>query len=701
MIDRARVLKNGDTFAIFDPSGDIESSGFPELGLYHRDTRFLSRLRLEIGIGKLVLLRSAVSEDNTLLAVDLANAEAWCAGGFTASTGAIEICRTKFLWEATCYERVRVRNSESTTFELSLNLEFDADFVDLFEVRGIKRKRRGDRLPTELRGNAIELAYEGLDGQLRRTSIRFDPSPVELVGTRASYRLRLEAGAEQTFDVVICCQAVSESLLDYDEAALRSAVAQRVLKAEEPEIITVNKEYNAWWNRSAADLHMMLTETRYGPYPYAGLPWYSTAFGRDGIITALECLWFDPSIARGVLSFLAATQADEENPARDAQPGKILHETRSGEMSVMREVPFDRYYGSIDSTPLFVMLAGAYYERSGDLDFIRSIWPNVERALGWIDTFGDIDGDGFIEYMRSSQGGLRNQGWKDSDAAIFHADGSLAEGPIAVCEVQAYVYGAKRAAAAIARVLQNESLAEDLARQAETMRRRFEETFWCEDLSTYALALDGMKELCRVRTSNAGHCLFAGIASNDRARCVAATLTREASFSGWGVRTVAVGEARYDPSSYHNGSVWPHDNAIIAAGLARYGLKQDAAKIFAGLFDASSFFDLHRLPELFCGFRRSSTNGPTPYPVSCSPQTWASCSVFLLLSACLGLNIRDGLQKIVFTNPCLPEFLPELTLNRLRVGDATIDLSLVRRGSDVEVDVVDQEGHVGVEVRKN
>jgi glycogen debranching enzyme len=583
---------------------------------------------------------------------------------------------------------------------IPLEIAFDADFADLFEVRGDTRKRRGTLSVAVVDARTVRFTYVGLDAITRCTTIHFDPPPAYLAERYARWDMDLDALDLAGVVMKIVCTLDGPGA---EPPHLLSAyrTARRVRNGrinERSSISSANELFNTVIDRAASDIDMLLTQTEYGLYPYAGIPWYSTIFGRDGIITALELLWVAPEIAKGVLETLAATQATETNEAKDSEPGKIVHEMRGGEMARLGEVPFRRYYGSVDATPLFVMLAGDYLSRSGDLDTIRTIWPNLKAALGWIDDHGDLDGDGFVEYARMTERGLANQGWKDSFDSIFHADGSAAEGPIALCEVQAYVFAARRAAAAMA-----EALGEDgtgYARGAETMRQRFEEYFWIEEMGCYALALDGRKQPCRVLSSNAGHALFAGIASPERAERLAGLLTGKRFFSGWGVRTIAAGEARYNPMAYHNGSVWPHDNALIALGLARYGHKDEVLKIFQGLIEAAVYDECRRLPELFCGFTRRRKRGPTSYPVACSPQAWAAAAPFALVAAATGLDLGHKEGMVLLANPALPPFLDDLVLRDVSVAGSRLDLSLSRSGDDVTTAVTRREGKASLVIVK-
>jgi glycogen debranching enzyme len=530
--------------------------------------------------------------------------------------------------------------------------------------------------------------------------LTFDPKPEMLLGNQATFRAVLRPHGEATFDVVVSCEQgrARSGATRYTTAAVRATEDLAAARRGACAVHTSDPRFNNWINRAESDVVMMTTAMATGPYPYAGVPWFSTPFGRDGIITALERLWLDPTLARGVLAFLADTQAHEVDPVHDAEPGKILHEARGGEMAAVGDVPFRRYYGSVDATPLFVWLAGEYYRRTADREFITALWPHVERALEWIDTFGDRDGDGFVEYLQSSPNGLVQQGWKDSHDSIFHADGALAPGPIALCEVQGYVYAAWMAAAELAGNLGQPGRADDLRRRAAELRDHFGRTFWCEDLGTYALALDGAKTPCRVRTSNPGHCLWAGIAAPDHGRRVGETLLSDHLFSGWGIRTLARGEARYNPMSYHNGSVWPHDNAVAAAGLTRYGLQAEALRVLHAMFDVSQSVDLNRLPELFCGFERRAGEGPTRYPVACAPQAWSAASVFLVLQACLGLDVRADPPAVRFNAPQLPGDLREVRIENLRVGTGTVDLLLRTRDRAVDIEVLRRDRNIDVSI---
>jgi glycogen debranching enzyme len=602
--DRRLVLTRGDTFAVFDRYGDVQPIGVAQHGLFHQETRYISKLGLRIDGKRPLLLSSAIREDNVVLAVDLTNPDLEMEPGVLMCRGTVHIHRTKFLLDTSCFERILLRNYGLAALSFDLSLEFSADFADIFEVRGHVREKKGVELAPELREFGATLSYEGLDHIIRRTRIRWSPRPTSVASSLIRFSFHLEPKAEQDVEFVISCEGNGTRFIAPGFSAALAKATTRLQCPEQDEVVirTSNEQFNEWLNRSRADLRMMITSTPFGPYPYAGVPWFNTVFGRDGIITALECLWFDPWLAKGVLSYLANTQAQTLDAERDAEPGKILHETRKGEMAGLGEVPFGRYYGSVDATPLFVLLAAAYYERTADLEFLRSIWPNIEAALDWIDHFGDQDGDGFVEYSRQSSKGLAQQGWKDSHDSVFHADGNLAEGPIALCEVQAYVYAAKRGIATAAGELGFSARARQLAREASDLQSRFQANFWCDELSMYVLALDGSKRHCKVRSSNAGQCLFSGIASQADFQRTVSSLSSDAFFSGWGVRTIAESEQRYNPMSYHNGSVWPHDNALIAFGLIRARDKELATKILNGLFDVSTFLELYRLPELICGF---------------------------------------------------------------------------------------------------
>ncbi len=693
------TLKHGDTFAVFDNNGDAAPAMDSPDGIYHKDTRHLSRLTLTIGGHRPLLLGAALRNDNALLSCDLTNPDLCDADGkLEIDQDLIHLRRSRFIWNGTLYERIIVRNFDDSMRCVRIALHFEADFADLFEVRGSRRPARGVIHPPQVFEDRVLLSYTGLDRKRRETNLRFHPAPARLTESSARFDLYIEPRQSQTILLEVRCGPADERPLP--EAffiAIRDARrALRKTSGRAAKVTSSNELFNEHLDRAIADLYTLVTEQPEGPYPFAGVPWFSTVFGRDAIITALETMWFDPSIAKGVLTYLAANQARELNPAADAEPGKILHEIRQGEMAELGEVPFRRYYGSIDSTPLFVMLAGAYHERTGDLATIGKLWPAIEAALAWIDDYGDRDGDGFVEYGRATGDGLVNQGWKDSHDSVFHADGRIAQGPIAMAEVQAYAYGAWTAAAALSRALGDETRSATCRQRAETLRRRFDEIFFDAELGTYILALDGAKNPCRVRASNAGHALFTGIALPERAGRVIETLMEPSSFSGWGVRTVATTESRYNPMSYHNGSVWPHDNAIIAAGMARYGFRAEAERILEGLFSAATYLELRRLPELFCGFPRKRNQGPTSYPVACSPQAWAAVAPLSLLQSCLGLSFDPERGQVIVDQPVLPRMVDYMALSRLSIGDRHVSIDLRRTSGGVTVSLMRRVGNLRV-----
>jgi len=681
--DRIHILNHSNTFGVFDRWGNISPNGRMVQGVYHEGTRYINELVLTINGQKPLLLSSAIKEDNDILSVDLTNP-------FLADCGVLEntihISRHQFIRESAYYEDIQCVHYGDQECSIVLGLSFNGDFKDIFEIRGINRIVNTNEVMRSSTDTEAVLQYLGLDGINREAVLNFSSDAQCRIGKNGA-RFSVLLKPSQPVNIRYCIDfrqgENSKPAPDYLKA--KKAIQEDLNKSRRlfADLISVNSQFNHWINRSEIDLISLLAETPYGKYPYAGVPWYNTPFGRDGIITAIETLWLAPEISKDVLLFLARNQADALIPEQDAEPGKILHEARNSEMANTGEVPFKQYYGTIDATPLFIMLAGMYYERTADIELIKAIWPNIKSALHWIDNYGDLDGDGFVEYKFKAKNGLTNQGWKDSFDAVMHKDGRLADPPIALCEVQGYVFSAKKHAAKLARVLNDEALSIRLDREAEKLKQIFNEKFWDNELNCYVLALDGEKRPCRVVSSNAGQCLFTGIADYDKAAKLAEVLLSNDMFTGWGIRTLSSAEARFNPMSYHNGSVWPHDNALIAYGLSLYGFTEHSLKIMEALFDSSLYIDMQRLPELFCGFKRRPNEGPTAYPVACSPQAWSVAVVFMLLQACFRIDVNALTKTITFNKPVLPPYLRQIYIKDLMLDGAYCCLNITRQDNDV------------------
>lgn len=699
--EKTFILKHDNSFGIFNKYGDILSYRKSVQGLFHDGTRFLSGFQLKFQGQRPLYLSSNLTEGNEMLSVDLTNPDILEDNKLVLEKGLIHIMRNKTLWDGVFYEQMSFFNYGLNTIEFTIDLTYDADFNDIFEIRGTERPKRGIELPLKIVDNNIIIGYVGLDNIERSTQISFHPEPDLIEGNIAVYNIKLAPG--QSFLISTSIGFMTDGTPDSEIGTFQLAMKKHNRRFElanqsSCEIFTSNEQFNHWINRSAIDLTTMVTETLHGQYPYAGIPWYNTPFGRDGIITALECLWMNPEIAKGVLNYLAYCQAKEEDAFRDAEPGKILHESRKGEMAMLNEIPFRQYYGSIDSTPLFVVLAGEYYNRTQDIETIKALWPNIDLALRWIDKYGDIDGDLFVEYERKESSGLFNQGWKDSHDSVSYADGRIVDPPVALCEVQGYVYDAWQKAAFLSATLGYYERAEELKQKAESLKEKFAAHFWSEEKSTYYLALSSNKKPCDLISSNAGHCLFSGIADPEHAKKVAESLLSNEMFTGWGIRTLASSEIRFNPISYHNGSVWPHDNALIAYGFAKYGLKEEVKKIAAGLFDASLFIENQRLPELFCGFTRRPGEAPTAYPVACSPQAWSVASVFMIIQALLGMEINECDDYIKFYKPVLPDFLDKLIIRNLKFKNYKLDIQFIRSINSVSIALLNKNIPVTIEI---
>ena len=676
------ALKSGSVFVCTRPDGDIRAGPVSGEGLYAQDTRHLSELRLTIGGLAPVLLSSAMQSGHDAV-INATNPILRTDDQIEVPQETLNVRRTVLIADRLHY-RVRVRSfrphAVSTTVELSLA----ADFADVFEVRRVGRRTGGSILPPSRDGDELRFAYAASDGQRRETLVQLSPSParVDLGADRARVAWDVTLAAGEAISLLITVQPVHRAR-PAAAATLEQAAAE--LDAEHARwvsgcasVTTDNELFDRFIDASMRDLHALLMPLGDTALPAAGIPWYVAPFGRDSLVTACETLMINPGVARGTLLALARLQATADEPWRDAEPGKILHELRTGELARTGSIPHTPYYGTVDATPLFLMIAGGYYRWTLDLETMAQLRPALDAALAWIDEWGDRDGDGFVEYERRSEAGLDNHGWKDSHDAVVHADGSLAEGPIALVEVQGYVYEAKLRIADVYQALGDPDRATELRAQAGALRVAFNEAFWDPDEGYYVLALDGRKAQVRSVTSNAAHCLYCGIADDDKAGLVAERLMAPDMFSGWGVRTLSSGSPAYNPMSYHNGSVWPHDNAIAAAGLKRYGFDAGTARIAGGLFDVAAGARDFRLPELFCGFGRDESKSVVAYPVACIPQAWAATAPFMLLQALLGISAHAPGNTLTVDRPLLPEWLSSVHVRGIRVGASHASLAFVR-----------------------
>src|SRR5665213_3504227 len=674
-------IKDGDTFLVADSWGDVLVGAD---GLFSNDTRILSRFRLLIGEKRPSKLSFGLSRDNADFTFNGANLALPPVGGRATPRGVIHVERKRCLHDGRLFERLRLTNFGLDEVMLPIAFEFGADFRDMFEVRGMRRAARGVVTEPRLTGRGVVFGYQGLDSVERSGAVMFSEPPWRLTASRADFMFAVAPGKRTDLYVEAGPGETETPVRDRFVDAIGGARrVVREVKDRGARLTAADGAFGAWLEQSRADVAVLTTALPTGLYPYAGIPWFSTPFGRDGIITAWQMLWVEPSLAKGVLTYLGSRQAREVSAFGDSAPGKIMHETRRGEMAALKEIPFGLYYGGVDTTPLFVALAGAYLVRTGDLGLIRKLWPALLAAVGWLDDFGDSNGDGLIDYVRGAQSGLTNQGWKDSQDSIFHDDGRFPAGPVALVEVQGYAFAAWGAMAMIAERL-GEPGADAWRARAEAMRAKVEATFWLEGRGYYGLAIDGDGVLCGPLTSNPGHLLFVGLPNAERAAKVTRRLLSRTFDSGWGIRTLAIGMARFNPMSYHNGSIWPHDTAIALAGMARYGEREGVAKVFGDLFQAATYFEM-RMPELLCGFARESDEPPIAYPVACMPQAWAAGSTFMMLQACLGLTIDAARGEVRLARPSLPAGVDQLSLEQLAVGEACIDIHFQRAGDRIAV----------------
>lgn len=685
------VRAHGRTYLVTNRAGDVAPAGARELGLFADDTRFLSHYELSVG-GRALLHLSGDESDLAYNRVDLMVSGAGDDEFLDDPQHFLHV-RRRQLVDGSFREMIEIVNYLQRRVDLDITLSFAADFADVFEVRGAKRARRGRMVPPLVEGASIELRYDGVDGARYATRMSFTPAPSSISAAKALFHLHLEAGASGRVDVAIeprpprRAPAVRST---FDGAAReRREAAERFLE-ESTRIRCDSLVLQQVISQSEVDLHALEIELHGQRVLAAGIPWFSCPFGRDTLLTAYEALMLNPGLAATSLRALAGLQGRVFDDFTEEEPGKILHELRSGEMAASREIPHYPYYGTIDATPLFVVLAHATYKVTADLALVRDLDGAVRAALAWIDRQSK-DGRALVAYAKKSPRGLDNQGWKDSRAGVSFPDGRRAVPPIALAEVQGYCLDAYRRGAELLAVLGDERSAGLYRDRAVSFGRVVEDALWLEDVERYAFAVDGSDRRLPTIVSNVGHLLWSRVPSAARARATAALLLSPESLSAFGVRTLAAGQPVYNPLSYHNGTVWPHDNAIIAKGFANYDLMDEACRVFETLVSAMAHFRDHRLPELYCGM---SGTGDTlvHYPVACSPQAWAAAAPFLLLQAVLGIHIDGPRGQLLVRNPRMPLSVDRIEIAGLRVGRSRVSLQLRRSGRRCHVDRLDVTG---------
>jgi glycogen debranching enzyme len=689
------TLIDGKTFLSTTIAGDIMPPGAPDVGFFHDDTRFLSRLELRVDGYRTVVLSSS-TEQTFVSQIELTTGKSTMRETYEIPENTVHIRREQLLSSETLFDNFSFENFNFHELELNIELAYEADFMDVFQVRGVARDNLGHYYQPIVRRDSIVFHYCGLDGVARETVIHLSPEPEVVDGTTARWKLRLPPFKRFQLQTTIVPQVEGKrSRSVRPDFALQLRLRREALAdwaSHSTSFSSSNSIFNEMVATCKGDFHALQIPEAKERVIAAGIPWFATMFGRDSIIAAYQSLMLNPQLAAETLRVLASHQGKEKNDWRDEEPGKILHEYREGEMTRAGEMPFGPYYGSVDATPLWLILLSETFNWTADEQLVKDLLPNAYRALEWIDSCGDLDGDGFIEYLRRAPKGLANQGWKDSWDAIMHHDGEIAKTPVALCEVQGYVYEAKYRMASLMRSFGDIKTADRLKRESAEMAKRFEKAFWMPKLGFYAMALDREKRQTKVISSNPGHLLFTRMLAQDRAKAITQRFMRDDMFTGWGWRTMSRDERVFNPLSYHRGSVWPHDNSLIAHGMALYEFREPANQLFTALFQAALNFRDYRLPELFCGIERREHDVPVQYPVSCSPQAWASGSVFLILMSVLGIRPSAHRKELNVVNPALPEFLDQLSIRNMRVGGSRVGLDFTRRGDRTFCNVVDIEG---------